>query len=90
MKLREHNCFLYIMSNKLRRLYTGVTNNLHRRTYQHKHKRIRGFTSEYSFDMLVYYETTLAFARQSPERSRLKDGYAGRAGADTRREPALG
>jgi putative endonuclease len=54
--MREHNYFVYMMSNKSRRLYTGVTNNLRRRTYQHKHKLIPGFTSEYSFDMLVHYE----------------------------------
>ena len=48
--------FVYIMSNKSRRLYTGVTNNIHRRTFEHKHKRVRGFTSRYSFDMLVHYE----------------------------------
>ena len=48
--------FVYIMSNKSRRLYTGVTNDIHRRAFEHKHKRVRGFTACYCFDMLVYYE----------------------------------
>ncbi len=48
--------YVYIMSNKSRRLYTGVTNDIHTRAYQHKHKLIDGFTSRYSFDMLVYFE----------------------------------
>ncbi len=48
--------YVYLMSNKSRRLYTGVTSDLHRRSYQHKHKLIEGFTSRYVFDMLVYFE----------------------------------
>jgi len=48
--------FVYIMSNKSRRLYTGVTNHIQRRAFEHKHKRIPGFTARYSFDTLVYYE----------------------------------
>jgi len=44
------------MSNKSRRLYTGVTNDLHKRAYQHQHKLSEGFTSRYVFDMLVYFE----------------------------------
>lgn len=53
-----HDCwyYVYVMSNKSRRLYIGVTNDAHRRTYEHKNKLIQGFTSRYAFDMLVYYE----------------------------------
>jgi len=37
-------------------LYTGITNNLKRRTYEHKEKMIEGFTKRYNIVKLVYYE----------------------------------
>ncbi len=37
-------------------LYTGVTNNLERRIYEHKHKLIDGFSKKYELNKLVYYE----------------------------------
>ena len=37
-------------------LYTGVTNNLIKRTYEHKAKLIDGFTKRYNIVKLVYYE----------------------------------
>jgi putative endonuclease len=46
------------MANANRRIYTGVTNNLIRRVFQHKSKSIPGFTSRYNIDKLVYYEMT--------------------------------
>ena len=39
-------------------LYIGVTNNLPRRLYEHKHHLVKGFTSKYNVWKLVYYETT--------------------------------
>ncbi|HEV2498349.1 MAG TPA: GIY-YIG nuclease family protein [Terriglobia bacterium] len=50
--------FVYIMSSKSRTLYTGVTNNLMRRVYQHKHGILPGFTSSYRITRLVYIEET--------------------------------
>ena len=50
--------YVYIMTNKSRTLYTGVTNNLMRRVYEHKNKLIAGFTSKYNIQFLVYYEMT--------------------------------
>jgi putative endonuclease len=44
------------MTNIARTLYTGVTNDLERRVYEHKMKLIPGFTTRYSLDRLVYYE----------------------------------
>jgi putative endonuclease len=48
--------YVYIMTNKSKTLYTGVTNNLERRVYEHKHRLIPGFTSKYNITKLVYYE----------------------------------
>ena len=47
----------YILANKNNSvLYTGVTSDLKRRVYEHKQKFIKGFTSKYNVDKLVYYE----------------------------------
>ena len=50
--------YVYIMTNKSRTLYTGVTSNLMRRVHEHKNKLIEGFTSKYNIHILVYYEST--------------------------------
>lgn len=51
--------YVYIMTNEYNTvLYTGVTNDLKRRTYQHKQKKIEGFTQKYNITKLVYYEIT--------------------------------
>jgi len=49
--------YIYIMTNKNNDvLYTGVTNDLKRRVYQHRSKQIKGFTQKYNLCKLVYYE----------------------------------
>lgn len=50
--------YVYIMTNKSKTLYTGVTNNLERRVYEHKQKLLSGFSSKYNITKLVYYEIT--------------------------------
>jgi putative endonuclease len=50
--------YVYIMTNKSRTLYTGVTNDLMRRVYEHKNKLIKGYTSKYNIQYLVYFEST--------------------------------
>ena len=50
--------YVYIMTNRSTTLYTGVTNNLERRVYEHKHKLVDGFTKKYNIARLVYYEAT--------------------------------
>ena len=49
--------YVYIMTNKNNRvLYTGITNDLKRRVYEHKEKLVRGFTKKYNVSKLVYFE----------------------------------
>jgi putative endonuclease len=49
--------FVYMLSNKYNTvLYTGVTNNIKRRVYEHKTKALSGFTSLYNCSKLVWYE----------------------------------
>ncbi len=49
--------YVYIMTNKKNNvLYTGVTNNLAKRVYEHKEKLVSGFTTKYNINKLVYYE----------------------------------
>ena len=50
------NCYVYIMTNRSKTLYTGVTSNIEKRMWQHKNHEMEGFTSKYNIDRLVYYE----------------------------------
>ena len=51
--------YVYILTNKNNNvLYTGVTNNLLKRIDEHRRKLVKGFTSKYNVNKLVYYEET--------------------------------
>jgi putative endonuclease len=51
--------WVYMITNSRNTvLYTGVTNNLERRMYEHKNKLIRGFSERYKLHKLVYCEET--------------------------------
>jgi methylglutaconyl-CoA hydratase len=49
--------YVYILSSKSRVLYTGITDDIYRRTWEHKNSVNPGFTSHYKVHRLVYYET---------------------------------
>ncbi|MDO8669507.1 MAG: GIY-YIG nuclease family protein [Candidatus Buchananbacteria bacterium] len=49
--------YVYILTNKQNGvLYTGITNNLLRRVWEHRNKIVKGFTEKYNLNRLVYYE----------------------------------
>ncbi len=51
--------FVYMMANWNNKvLYTGVTNDLERRIYEHQNKLVKDFTSKYNVTKLVYFECT--------------------------------
>lgn len=51
------NFYVYILCNKRNgTLYTGVTSNIVRRVYEHKHGKYKGFTKKYGVHNLVWYE----------------------------------
>jgi putative endonuclease len=55
----NHQYFVYLMTNQNNKvIYTGVTNDLKRRVYEHKEKLIDGFTKKYNVNILVYFELT--------------------------------
>ena len=51
--------YVYILTNYTNKiLYTGVTNDLERRLYEHKQKLVDGFTKKYNVNKLVYFDGT--------------------------------
>jgi putative endonuclease len=54
--MHERNYFVYIMSSLSRTLYTGVTNDLQRRVFEHKEGRLGSFTARYNVKRLIYFE----------------------------------
>lgn len=67
--MQENIYYVYIISNELvTTLYTGVTNNLERRIYEHKSGLNEGFCKKYHLTILLYFEETddviVAIARE--------------------------
>jgi putative endonuclease len=54
----DRQYFVYIMASASGTLYTGVTNDLYKRVYQHKNNLIVGFTKKYQCHKLIYFEET--------------------------------
>ena len=67
--------YVYILTNKNRTvLYTGVTNNLHKRLSQHQSKKnLKSFTAKYNLEFLIYFEK-FGWIHQAIEREKeIKD-----------------
>lgn len=55
--MNQKEYFIYILTNKYNSVfYIGVTNNLARRTLEHKAELMKGFTKKYKLKKLVYFE----------------------------------
>jgi putative endonuclease len=55
--MKLHHYYVYIITNNYNTvLYTGITNNMVRRSYEHKQGSIPGFCSKYNVHKLVYFE----------------------------------
>ena len=50
--------YVYILSSNTGTLYTGVTNDLQRRVWEHKQGEVEGFSKRYRVNRLLYYEET--------------------------------
>ncbi len=50
--------YVYLMTNRAKMLYTGVTNDLIRRVYEHKQRSGSSFASRYHMTRLAYFEET--------------------------------
>ncbi|MGB8707021.1 MAG: GIY-YIG nuclease family protein [Dehalococcoidia bacterium] len=67
--------YVYIMTNKSNTvLYTGVTNDLRKRIYEHKEKLVEGFTKRYNLTKLVYFETCGDIQSAISREKQIKDG----------------
>lgn len=71
----QRNPTIYIMANKRNgTLYTGVTSDLPRRVYEHKHEVVPGFTSRYGCNLLVYYEQCDSMVSAIEREKQIKGG----------------
>jgi putative endonuclease len=55
--MKNHSYSVYIVANKSRAIYIGMTNNLERRVYEHKNDLVDGFSNQYRCHRLLYYGT---------------------------------
>jgi putative endonuclease len=63
---------VYLMASKSGVLYVGVTSNLLRRVYEHKEKKLEGFTERYNVNKLVWYELHDTSASAFPRETQIK------------------
>jgi putative endonuclease len=66
--------YVYILSSKSRVLYTGITDDIYRRMWEHKNDISPGFTRCYKVHRLVYYETFKYVNNAITRENRSKDG----------------
>jgi putative endonuclease len=53
----QRTYYVYILANRTRRLYVGITNNILRRIYEHRNGQKTVFTHRYNINRLVYLES---------------------------------
>jgi putative endonuclease len=54
---REYRFYTYILGSISGTLYIGMTNNIEKRVWQHRHHEFPGFTAKYGVDRLFYVES---------------------------------
>ncbi len=54
--MEKQPCVYLLASKRNGTLYTGVTSNLVKRVWEHKHHSVEGFTKKYSVERLIWYE----------------------------------
>ena len=70
----EKDFYVYIMASKKNgTLYVGVTSDLVKRVYQHKHNLVEGFTQKHQVHTLVYYEQHFSAESAIKREKRLKE-----------------
>ncbi len=73
MMKENHSYFVYVMQSSSRRaLYIGITGNLERRVWEHKHGYFKGFSSAYRVHRLVYFESYDDVAKATGREKQLK------------------
>ena len=71
-----HSYYANILTNKLHTvIYTGITNDLSRRCFEHKSKLNSGFTKKYNVDKLIFFEV-YDYADLAIKREKQIKGYS--------------
>jgi putative endonuclease len=66
--------FVYILASKRNgTLYVGCTDDLARRVYEHKHNLVKGFSSKYGVNSLVYFEQSEDYNSALQREKQLKE-----------------
>lgn len=72
--MNARNYYVYILASKRNgTLYVGMTADLKRRIYEHKHGLVEGFTKKYKVHILVFYEQTTDVRSAIEREKRLKN-----------------
>lgn len=75
VRTRELQPVVYIMTNQTRgTLYTGVTSDLAKRTWQHREGQVEGFTKEYGCKRLVWFEFPSTIENAIAREKQIKGG----------------
>ncbi len=72
---RHKGGYVYFMMNRNNTvIYTGVTSDLKKRVYEHRHKLVDGLTKKYSITKLVYYESFDSIVNAIVREKQIKGG----------------
>ena len=77
---RDWHFWVYIVSSKSRRIYTGVTNDIGRRVGEHKSGLIEGFTQRYKINRLVYHDAFRYIGNAIQREKQIKVVWISRSG----------